>query len=62
MGRSKIRLVVRHVNWIAVVLVIVGGAAWLELFVRDPLYAVILLAAVGGWWDYQRRRSKLKPK
>jgi hypothetical protein len=41
---------------------VIGGLVWLELFLRYPLYSVILLAAIGGWWDYMRRRSKLKPR
>jgi hypothetical protein len=42
-------------------LVVVGAAVWVELFLRWPLEAVVLLLAVGGWWDYMRRRGKLKP-
>jgi hypothetical protein len=42
-------------------LVLVGAAVWMELFLRWPLEAVILLLALGGWWDYFRRRAKLKP-
>jgi hypothetical protein len=52
---------VRNVNWLGVLLVVVGGAVWLEAFLRWPLESVIVLIAAGGWWDYQRRRSKLKP-
>jgi hypothetical protein len=33
----------------------------MELFLRWPLEAVILLLALCGWWDYQRRRAKLRP-
>ena len=53
---------VNRVNWTAVAAVVMGGAVWLELFLRYPLYSIILLAAIGGWWDYMRRRSKLKPR
>jgi hypothetical protein len=53
---------VNRVNWRFVLAVLAGGAVWLELFLRYPLYSVILLAAVAGWWDYMRRRSKLKPR
>jgi hypothetical protein len=49
-------------RWPTVLALIVGGAVWLELFLRYPLYSVVLLAAIGGWWDYMRRRSKLKPR
>jgi hypothetical protein len=52
---------VRNVKWWVVVAVVVGAAAWLELFLRWPVESVVLLVAVGGWWDYQRRRAKLKP-
>jgi hypothetical protein len=52
---------VRNVKWWVVVAVLAGAMAWLELFLRWPLESVVLLAAVGGWWDYQRRRAKLKP-
>ena len=55
-------MAVSRVNWWLVIAVLVGVAVWLELFLRYPLYSVILLAAVGGWWDYMRRRSKLKPR
>lgn len=53
---------VNRVNWWLVLGVIGGAAVWLELFLRYPLYSVVLLAAIGGWWDYMRRRSKLKPR
>jgi hypothetical protein len=53
---------VSRVNWRAAIAVVGGVAVWLELFLRYPLYAVVLLAAIGGWWDYMRRRSKLKPR
>ena len=49
-------------TWPVVLGVIAGAAVWLELFLRYPLYSIILLAAIGGWWDYMRRRSKLKPR
>jgi hypothetical protein len=52
---------VRKVNWWAVLVVLVGAGVWLELFLRWPLESVVLLVAIGGWWDYQRRRAKLKP-
>lgn len=52
---------VRKINWWAVLVVLVGAGVWLELFLRWPLESVVLLVAIGGWWDYQRRRSKLKP-
>jgi hypothetical protein len=42
-------------------LIVVGAAVWMELFLRWPLEAVIVLLALGGWWDYVRRRAKLKP-
>ena len=62
MGRSPRLYGVSRVNWRAAIAVVVGAAVWLELFLRYPLYAVVLLAAIGGWWDYMRRRSKLKPR
>ena len=49
----------RYVKWGAIVLV--GAVAWLELFIRWPLESVILLLAAGAWWDYMRRRAKLRP-
>jgi hypothetical protein len=52
---------VRKVNWMFVLVVVVGTAVWLESFLRWPLESVLVLLAIGGWWDYQRRRSKLKP-
>jgi hypothetical protein len=52
---------VRKINWWAVLVVLVGAGVWLELFLRWPLESVVLLVAIGGWWDYQRRRAKLKP-
>ena len=52
---------VRNVNWWAVLAVLVGAVVWLLLFLEWPVESVVLLAAVGGWWDYQRRRAKLKP-
>ena len=42
-------------------LVVVGAVVWMELFLRWPLESVVLLLALGGWWDYMRRRAKLKP-
>lgn len=51
-----------RVNGWTVVGLVAGAAVWFELFLRYPLYAVVLLAAIGGWWDYMRRRSKLKPR
>ena len=51
----------RKFRWRNVPLVVVGAAVWVELFLRWPLEAVVLLLAVGGWWDYMRRRGKLKP-
>ncbi len=39
----------------------VGATVWMELFLRWPLEAVIVLLAMGGWWDYMRRRAKLRP-
>lgn len=51
----------RNVKWWAVLAFVAGAVVWLELFLRWPLESVVLLAAVGGWWDYQRRRAKLKP-
>jgi hypothetical protein len=56
------RMGVNRTNWTRVAAVLIGAAVWVEVFLRYPLYAVILLAAVGGWWDYMRRRSKLKPR
>jgi Mn2+/Fe2+ NRAMP family transporter len=53
---------VKRINWLTAIALIGGAALWLELFLRWPLEAVVALAAVGGWWDYQRRRSKLKPR
>jgi hypothetical protein len=55
-------MTVSRVNWRVVIGVIAAAAVWLELFIRYPLYSVVLLVAVGGWWDYMRRRSKLKPR
>jgi hypothetical protein len=55
-------MAVHRANWWFVIAVVGGTAAWLELFLRYPLYSVILLAAIAGWWDYIRRRSKLKPR
>jgi len=55
-------MAVGRVTWRVVVAVAVGAAVWIELFLRYPLYSVVLLAAIGGWWDYMRRRSKLKPR
>jgi hypothetical protein len=55
-------MAVNRVNWLLVLAAIAGAAVWLEFFLRYPLYAVVLLAAIGGWWDYMRRRSKLKPR
>jgi hypothetical protein len=49
------------VKWWAVLALAAGAVLWLELFLGWPVESVILLAAVGGWWDYQRRRAKLKP-
>ena len=49
-------------RWWTIVLVIAGAAIWFEAFLRYPLYSVVVLAAIGGWWDYMRRRSKLKPR
>lgn len=57
--RTDIR--VRNLKWWVVLAFVVGAVVWLELFVRWPLESVVLLAAVGGWWDYQRRRAKLRP-
>ena len=51
----------RNVKWWSVLLVLLGAAVWLELFLSWPIGSVVLLVAVGGWWDYQRRRAKLKP-
>ena len=50
------------VRWWMVLLVLGGAAVWLVLFLQWPLEAIVVLVAVGGWWDYQRRRSKLKPR
>jgi hypothetical protein len=52
---------VRKVKWSVVAACLVGAWVWFELFLRWPLESVVLLVAVGGWWDYQRRRAKLKP-
>jgi len=52
---------VRNFKWWIVPLVLVGAAVWMELFLRWPLESVILLLALGGWWDYMRRRAKLRP-
>jgi hypothetical protein len=52
---------VRNIKWWTVLVVVLATAVWLEVFLQWPLEAVILLVAVGGWWDYQRRRSRLKP-
>jgi hypothetical protein len=52
---------VRNFKWWMVPLIVVGAAVWMELFLRWPLEAVIVLLALGGWWDYVRRRAKLKP-
>ena len=43
-----------RVNWRVVITIAVGAAVWLELFLRYPLYSVVLLAVIGGWWDYMR--------
>ena len=43
------------------VIVLVGAAVWLELFLRWPLESMVLLLAGGGCWDYLRRRRKLNP-
>jgi hypothetical protein len=50
---------VRKVKWLLIVPV--GAALWLEMFLWRPLEAVILLLAIFGWWDYMRRRAKLRP-
>ena len=49
----------RKIKWWVIVLL--GAVVWLELFLRWPLEAIVLLVAIGGWWDYQRRRAKLHP-
>ena len=54
--------VLDRVNWSVVLTGIVGTAVWVELFLRNPRYLVVLLAAIGGWWDHMRARSKLKPR
>jgi hypothetical protein len=51
----------RNFRWWSVPLVVVGAVVWLELFLRWQLESVVLLLAILGWWDYQRRRAKLKP-
>jgi len=51
---------VNRVNWTVVAAVVIGGAVWLELFLQYPVYSIVALAAIGGWWDYMRRRAKLK--
>ena len=51
----------RNFKWWSVPLVVVGAAVWLELFLRWQLESVVLLLAILGWRDYQRRRAKLKP-
>jgi hypothetical protein len=53
--------IVRRVKWWVVVLVPLAAVVWLEIFLRYQVEAVILLVAIGGWWDYMRRRQKLKP-
>jgi hypothetical protein len=50
---------VRYIKWGAIVLV--GAAVWVELFLRWHLESVVLLMAGAGWWDYMRRRRKLRP-
>ena len=50
----------RILKW--VVIVLVGSLVWLELFTHWPLESVLLLLAIAGWWDYQRRRGKLTPR
>jgi len=52
---------VRNLKWWIVPLAVVGAAVWIELVFHWPLEAVVLLLALGGWWDYMRRRAKLKP-
>lgn len=52
---------VRNAKWWNVLVVLLGTLGWLELFLRWPMESVVLLVAIGGWWDYQRRRAKLKP-
>jgi hypothetical protein len=52
---------VRNVKRWVVNAVLLGAVVWLQLFAEWPVESVVLLAAVGGWWDYQRRRAKLKP-
>ena len=49
----------RKLKWWGIVLP--GTVVWLELFLRWPLEAIVLLVAIGGWWDYMRRRAKLHP-
>jgi hypothetical protein len=51
----------RNFRWWSVPLAVVGAAVWLQLFLLWPLESVVLLVALMGWWDYQRRRAKLKP-
>jgi hypothetical protein len=50
---------VRNIKWW--VIVPVGAGVWLVLFLQWPLESIVLLVAVGGWWDYMRRRAKLHP-
>ena len=52
--------IVRRVKWWVIVFVPAAAVVWLEAFLRYPVDAVIALMAIGGWWDYQRRRAKLK--
>ena len=49
----------RKLKWWGIVLA--GAAVWLELFLRWQLESILLLIAIGGWWDYMRRRAKLHP-
>jgi len=53
--------ILRRVKWWVVLLVPACAVVWLEAFLRYPVDAVIALMAVAGWWDYMRRRQKLKP-
>jgi len=41
-------MTVNRANWWFALTVLAGGAVWLELFLRYPLYSVILLAVIGG--------------
>jgi hypothetical protein len=50
---------VRNIKWVAIG--VLGAVVWLEVFIVSPVASVLLIVAAAGWWDYQRRRARLRP-